>query len=109
MILILRTYKNSISLLLLFALFSPSVIQFSHIFGHEHEHKRCTNVKTHLHEKKTDCKIDSFHFSSYTYSELIFSEFYNTISITAIANHYSSAITAAHFQSATLRGPPQLS
>ena len=107
--LITSTYKKTFALALLLALLLPSTIQFSHIFGHQHEHKRCTNLNAHLHEKKLDCSIDSFHFSSYTYIEFNFSEFSETISIAAIANHYTSAITSAHFHSASLRGPPHIS
>jgi len=44
------------------ALLLPSAVQLLHTFE-GHEHKACTEVSTHLHEKQLDCSIDSFHFS----------------------------------------------
>ena len=87
------------------ALLFPTTLQFSHLFA-DHEHKECGEVVTHLHEKKTDCDINLFHFSQLfdglaaTYESSIVVTPSKTF-LTYTLQHHKS-----YTHSIYLRGPP---
>lgn len=106
------TYKNKIahktaSILLTLALLLPVAIQFIHSLD-EHEHTACTEVTTHIHEKKLDCSLCNFHFSVVTFTiptlpSFIVSE--KNSKLKTIYKASENTTTDYHY----LRGPPQLS
>jgi len=49
------------------ALLLPTAVQFAHTFE-GHEHKACTDISTHLHEKQLNCSICDFHFSIFAFT-----------------------------------------
>lgn len=90
------------------ALLLPTVVQLAHTFE-GHEHKACTNISTHLHEKQLDCSICDFHFSIFTFTPQELPEFvvyhsFNQTEIIYLLPEFTSK-PAAYF----LRGPPLFS
>tara|TARA_R100000353_G_scaffold176127_1_gene149638 strand:+ start:135065 stop:135394 length:330 start_codon:yes stop_codon:yes gene_type:complete len=90
------------------ALLLPSAVDFAHIFE-SHEHKTCTDLSTHLHEKQLDCSICDFHFSVFNFEPIAVTEF-------AVLNGFKKVETTYYFPKLSspathfyLRGPPLLS
>ena len=105
--------KTKITQFLVATIFSlvlllPSAVQFAHTFE-AHEHKACTDISTHLHEKQLDCSICDFHFSIFTFTPLevldftVFQGFQNTESF------YFTSAFSLNLSQYFLRGPPLLS
>ena len=94
------------TLTLVFALFTPTVAKFNHIFHHKYED--CKEYKAHLHSADVECSFHKFKLTT-LYTLPVFSfDFYtheqnhaNTISKYTHISEYQQL----HF---SLRGPPQL-
>jgi hypothetical protein len=105
--------KTTLTQVLVAAIFSlalllPTAVQFAHTFE-GHEHKACTDISTHLHEKQLDCSICDFHFSIFTFIPLESPDFTVFHSFQNIEFFYSTSpfnLDPSHY---FLRGPPQLS
>jgi len=104
-----NTIINSVAAYVLtIALLSPVLIQCLHSFEN-HEYKACKEVSSHLHKKKANCTICSFHLSSFEYNIpnnsdfSVFTDFFKSEII-----YISSEKTVPVFHQ-FLRGPPLLS
>jgi hypothetical protein len=96
------------AILLTMALLLPIAVQFVHALD-EHKHNTCKEVATHLHEKKLDCSICDFHFSTFNFEvitlpELFLSEAFSKHQIA----YFSSEKSTVHHHY-YLRGPPLFS
>ncbi|OAB78125.1 hypothetical protein [Cochleicola gelatinilyticus] len=100
-----QIFKVIAATILTAALLFPVLFQFSHIFEN-HEHKTCSEVSVHLHEKKVDCSIYDFHISLFTYTlnsyDKLHIQQYNKLVITALIASEKEVLNH-HFY---LRGPP---
>ena len=94
------------SIILVMALFGPTIVKFNHIFHHKYEN--CKEYKTHLHTADLDCSFHKFKPTT-QYTLPVFSiDFF-----TSEQNHenniskytFISKYQKLHF---SLRGPPQL-
>jgi len=97
--------KNFTATIFVFALLLPTAVQIAHAFE-SHEHKTCTELSTHIHEKQLDCSICDFHFSNFNFTLHKYSEF-------AVLHGYDNAQTVYLLPEFTpnythyfLRGPP---
>ncbi|GHC52080.1 hypothetical protein [Ulvibacter litoralis] len=96
------------SVLLTLALLFPVAIQFIHSLD-EHEHTFCTEVSTHLHEKKLDCSLCDFHFSVVTFNTPTLPDFIISESFPKLVTIYEASENNTIHHHYYLRGPPQLS
>ena len=107
------TFKKEILKIISAAIFSlalllPTAVKFAHTFE-GHEHKACTDLSTHLHEKQLDCSICDFHFSIFDFTPqqntefIAQEEFQKTETLYFLANF---SLNSTHYY---LRGPPLLS
>lgn len=90
------------------ALLLPTAVQFAHTFE-GHEHKACTDISTHLHEKQLECSICDFHFSIFNFTPLEVPEFsvyhrYHNVEVFYLSQDFYLSQTP-YF----LRGPPLFS
>lgn len=100
--------KFSLAALLSVALLFPVAVQFLHIFE-DHEHKPCTELTSHLHEKKIDCSVCHFHLSNYTYTAFQYPEFFTPAAYAIKATAYITSPITKRVSRYYLRGPPSLS
>ena len=87
------------------ALLLPTAVKVAHTFE-GHEHKACTDLSTHLHEKQLDCSICDFHFSIFDFTpqqqpEFLVEEFFKKTENLYLLSDFHSNFT--HYY---LRGPP---
>ncbi|MDP2687155.1 MAG: hypothetical protein Q8O62_08030 [Aequorivita sp.] len=88
-----------------FALLLPTTVQFAHAFE-SHEHKTCTELSTHIHEKQLDCSICDFHFSIFNFTPNELPEFAVLHSFKKAQTVYllpEFKLNSTHY---LLRGPP---
>lgn len=100
--------KRILGLLFGLAILFPTAIQFEHVFE-EHHHVVCKEVKTHLHESKTDCSLCDFHFSSFHFTAVAPIEFLVTEVIITFEPQSISSEKSSHPTTNHLRGPPIIS
>jgi hypothetical protein len=99
--------KKYVSVALLLALLFPLGVQLGHAFD-GHKHTLCKDITTHIHEKKLDCSICDFHYSTPYFN------FLNSVELVAFKNFnkpqtlYISSESNINFHSFYLRGPPIL-
>ncbi len=90
------------------ALLLSTAVKVAHTFE-GHEHRACTDLSTHLHEKQLDCSICDFHFSIFNFTPQQVAEFSVFHSFKSVDTFYLlpefSNKTSHYF----LRGPPALS
>ncbi len=107
------TFKKEIFKIISAAIFSlvlllPTAVNFAHSFE-GHEHKACTDLSTHLHEKQLDCSICDFHFSFFDFTPQQHSEFLAKEEIQKAETFYllpDFSLNTTHYY---LRGPPLFS
>jgi hypothetical protein len=87
------------------ALLLPTAVQFAHTFE-GHEHKPCTDAATHLHEKKLNCSIDSFHFSFFDITLHTIAISTQTVIVKKKLFVYNEHPTISDKRFIKLRGPP---
>lgn len=90
------------------ALLFPTAVQFAHTFE-GHEHKACTEISTHLHEKQLDCSICDFHFSIFNFTPTELPDFVVFHSFNIIETAYLIPELSLNSRHYFLRGPPSLS
>jgi hypothetical protein len=90
------------------ALLLPTAVSFAHSFD-GHEHRACTDLSTHLHEKQLDCSICDFHFSIFNFSPEKLPEFTVFHSFECVATAYILSDCSLHTRYYFLRGPPLFS
>ncbi|PVW13850.1 hypothetical protein [Marixanthomonas spongiae] len=96
---------NVLSALLIGLLLFPSAVQFAHIFE-GHDHKPCSEITTHLHEKQLDCTLFDFHFSNFSYSVAEYPEFYSLDEPSKLETRYCPVEVSANSATYFVRGPP---
>jgi|SRR5690606_26877739 len=101
-------FKMFLAAIFSLALLLPTAVQFAHTFE-GHEHKACTDISTHLHEKRLDCSICDFHFSLFNFTpqqqpEFVIQEGFQKTEILYLLPELES--TTTHYY---LRGPPRFS
>jgi hypothetical protein len=90
------------------ALLLPTAVSFAHSFD-GHEHKACTDLSTHLHEKQLDCSICDFHFSIFNFTPQQLPEFVVFHIFESVETEYllpEFSLNSSHY---FLRGPPLFS
>ena len=90
------------------ALLLPTAVKFAHTFE-GHEHKPCTELSTHIHQKQLDCSICDFHFSIFNFTPQEFPEFAVLHSFQKTETVYllpEFKLNSTHY---FLRGPPLFS
>jgi len=99
----------SFSIIFNVLLLFPLVVQFFHVLEGE-KHSICYENSTHLHKTKSNCKICSFSFASYTYNPIatIANKTFNDYKKTT-TNFYSYLHTSNFNISESLRAPPLFS
>lgn len=102
--------KTTVTQVLVAAIFSlalllPTAVQFAHTFE-GHEHKACTDISTHLHEKQLDCSIDSFHFSFFDLAFQSFSISTQSVIVKKNLFAYNQHPINSNKRFIKLRGPP---
>jgi len=100
-------YKISV-FILVFALLTPAVVKFSHVFK-DHKHNVCKNSqKTHFHEFNLDCDFYSFKLSTqFSFIPQDF-ELLPVIENHQIAIQHYLFVTSNKNTHLFKRGPPQL-
>ena len=103
---LLKTIKRFISIALIIVLLQPISIQLFHAFHHD-THTHCIKIgDTHFHEKKFNCSISDFIFSSAIDNpEIVFSVL--NIDFAFIKNSSVYHFLSQHqTHQSHLRGPP---
>jgi hypothetical protein len=104
-----HNFISLISLLLVVALLSPSLVKLSHALN-EHEHFECKSIgQLHAHEVELDCDFQKFNVSPQLYPSLTKAlQLFKTPQYKKYFSEYTflSKYQKLHF---ALRGPPQVS
>ncbi len=101
-------FKKIASIAFVLALLMPTTVQLVHALE-GHHHTVCNNFKSHIHQKKLNCSVCDFHFSSFNFTTeyvSVLTEVEENFGLNSIYFFSETTPSPYHY---LLRGPPLFS